>query len=338
MTLPASVVIPTYNRAHLLRRAIESVLGQSEQTDELIVIDDGSTDGTADIVACYGDRIQYVPQPHRGAGAARNAGIRASRHPIVAFLDSDDEWLPGKLQLQRAVLEICPDVMFCFSDFVGCDSEGRVDHHLLRTWHGDSRPWEIILGPRLSYSSLVPLAPGQADFSVYIGDLALPEMLSAYISTITLAVRRDKSGEALHFAEDVVTFEDLECFGRLALLGRAAYMDCETACNHGHSGPRLTDAETISKATSRVTILERVWGTDTKFLARHGREYAKEIAHARCVLARAHLVAGNQVLARKALRTLSWDVACVDRIVANLPTVLLHQLLRLRKIASRLAA
>src|SRR5215207_4189569 len=97
-----SVVLPTYNRAPLLGRSIRSVLGQSYGDFELLVIDDGSTDGTAGVVAAFGDpRVRYVPLARNtGAGAARNVGIRMSRGRFMAFQDSDDEWLPSKLAKQ----------------------------------------------------------------------------------------------------------------------------------------------------------------------------------------------------------------------------------------------
>src|SRR5215831_13870333 len=90
-----SVIIPTYNRATCVGRAIESVLRQTFQDYELIVVDDGSTDKTAEVVRQYGERIVFVSQPNRGVSAARNAGVSRAAGDWVAFLDSDDEWLPG---------------------------------------------------------------------------------------------------------------------------------------------------------------------------------------------------------------------------------------------------
>ncbi len=99
--MPAvSVIIPTYNRAHVLGRAIRSVLAQSYCDFELIVVDDGSTDDTATLPECIHERVTLVRQDNRGVSAARNTGIRYSRGRLLAFLDSDDEWLPDKLARQ----------------------------------------------------------------------------------------------------------------------------------------------------------------------------------------------------------------------------------------------
>ena len=95
-----TVVLPTHDRAKLLRRAIDSVLSQDYQDLELIVVDDASTDDTQTVVQQFADqRIRYVRLADRqGATAARNAGISAARGEFIGFQDSDDEWLPGKLE------------------------------------------------------------------------------------------------------------------------------------------------------------------------------------------------------------------------------------------------
>lgn len=111
-----SVIIPTFNRAHLLRRAIDSVLSQSYQDVELIVVDDASTDNTATCVRSYTDpRIRYVRlETNQGACVARNVGVQHAQGEWIAFQDSDDEWLPTKLERQLKQLEDSgADVVFC---------------------------------------------------------------------------------------------------------------------------------------------------------------------------------------------------------------------------------
>jgi glycosyltransferase involved in cell wall biosynthesis len=99
-----SVVIPTYNSAPYLREAVDSVLAQTFRDLEVIVVDDGSTDGTANVIESYGSSIGYVQQPNSGVSVARNKGVAESAGRYVAFLDADDAWLPKKLATQLEAL------------------------------------------------------------------------------------------------------------------------------------------------------------------------------------------------------------------------------------------
>ncbi|MCU0839480.1 MAG: glycosyltransferase, partial [Rhodospirillales bacterium] len=97
MRVTVAVVIPTYNRAHCVSEAIESVLAQTVPADEVIVVDDGSTDTTPEVLAGFGDRIIVIRQPNRGVSAARNAGIARATSEWITFLDSDDVWYPNRV-------------------------------------------------------------------------------------------------------------------------------------------------------------------------------------------------------------------------------------------------
>ncbi len=109
---PVSVVIPTFNRAREVRRAILSVLSQTHNHYEIIVVDDGSTDGTGRHLAALGHLIEYrAHSTNRGVSAARNTGMKAARYPLIALLDSDDRWLPQKLAVQVRFHEDNPDAL-----------------------------------------------------------------------------------------------------------------------------------------------------------------------------------------------------------------------------------
>ena len=111
--MPAvSVIIPTYNRRELLREAIASVLAQTYGDFELIVVDDGSDDGTAAVVREFAG-VRYVYQPNRGVSAARNHGVALSSGALLAFLDSDDLWQPRKLASQVAFFTAHPEALIC---------------------------------------------------------------------------------------------------------------------------------------------------------------------------------------------------------------------------------
>jgi len=104
-----SVVIPLYNKARHIRRALSSVLAQTAPCFELVVVDDGSTDGSADVVRSISDsRLRLVVQPNGGECAARNRGIRETSGELIAFLDADDEWLPEFLSTVMRLYDQCP--------------------------------------------------------------------------------------------------------------------------------------------------------------------------------------------------------------------------------------
>lgn len=114
-----SIILPTYNRCDLLPRAIRSVLAQTYLKWEMIIWDDGSTDSTREVVARFADdRIRYVYDQNHGPAYARNQAIDICKGELVAFLDSDDEWHPEKIEKQAGVLDANPDIEFLFTDFL----------------------------------------------------------------------------------------------------------------------------------------------------------------------------------------------------------------------------
>ncbi len=122
-----SVILPTYNRAWSLRAAIDSVLEQHIEGSELIVVDDGSTDDTERLVSTYGRRLRYIHQTNRGVSAARNTGIRAAAGSLIALLDSDDAWLPGKLSAQLDFFEAHPEALICQTEEIWIRNGVRVN-------------------------------------------------------------------------------------------------------------------------------------------------------------------------------------------------------------------
>ena len=120
-----SVIIPTYNRAHILPRALDSVLAQTQLPIEIIVVNDGSTDGTKSVLSNYSG-LKIIDQQHSGVSAARNIGLEHTNGEWIAFLDSDDEWLPEKLEQQWAA--ICnDDKLICHTEEIWIRNGQRVN-------------------------------------------------------------------------------------------------------------------------------------------------------------------------------------------------------------------
>ena len=122
-----SAIIPTFNRAHLLPRAVDSILSQTLPPHSVIIVDDGSTDGTEKLIKKNYPEIKYLKQDNLGVSAARNAGITATSCEWLAFLDSDDEWLPEKLARQMEVLNLAPAMKICHSDEIWIRNGKRVN-------------------------------------------------------------------------------------------------------------------------------------------------------------------------------------------------------------------
>lgn len=322
-----SVIVPTYNRAALIGRALESALRQTRPGDEVIVVDDGSVDDTPRVLEEFGNRIVAIRAARGGAGRARNLGLARARGELVAFLDSDDEWLPRKLDIQRAFMTHRPDVLYSFTNFQVEDRRGRIYHRYLDRWPREHQRWEAALGPAQAFSSLAPLPDGLYDFSVFAGDLYRWQLTGFYVLTDTLVVWRQRAGDALRFAEDVRTFEDLECFIRLARRGTAAFLDIETARQHDHEGGRLSEAALLHKLDARLLLMGRFWGADPPFLDRHGELYRRTLQQLEVQRIKALLVCGKNQEARAALARLErhpWQLELLARLPAPLSLLALQ--------------
>ncbi|MGB2908775.1 MAG: glycosyltransferase [Candidatus Aminicenantaceae bacterium] len=183
-----SVIIPTYNRSGFLLEAIRSVLDQDYWAGrgawEFVVVDDGSTDDTAETVRPFEDRVAYVMQPHSGVSAARNLGLRLTRGKFVAFLDSDDLWEPGKITRQMRFMEEQPEAV------VVCSEE---------TWIRNG----VFVNPRRKHRK----------YSGWVFDKFLPLCLLSLSSAL---FRRRVFEEIGAFDEDLPACEDYDLGIRLA--------------------------------------------------------------------------------------------------------------------------
>jgi len=317
-----SVVIPTYNRAHVLGRALESVLPQCGPGDEVIIVDDGSTDSTEVVVGEYGQRsknIKYIKVAHGGAGRARNIGMRLAAKPLVAFLDSDDEWMLGKMELQRSFMINNPDVVYSFGDIAVRFRDGTTGHfYVTRKWNHKLIDWASMCGEPRRFSSLANLTCGMDDFDVYIGDFYPFLMRYALCSPCTAIIRKASLNDTIVFAEDLPIYEDWEFFGRLARVGNGAYFARELIWNHVDGGARLTGADFVTKCRTRIDMLARVWGMDGAFLARHRDLFEKENRRQHVRLVKALLSGGEMQAARRVLE-ITKDPPWSLYILARLP-------------------
>lgn len=148
-----SVIIPTYNRCWILKEAIDSVLSQKFSDIEIIVVDDGSTDATNELLSTYGDQVTSIFQENKGVSAARNVGISIARGDYITFLDSDDMWLTEKLSSQHEFFQSHPDAYICQTDEIWIRNGVRVNPK-----NRHKKPSGMIFEPSLQLCLVSPSA------------------------------------------------------------------------------------------------------------------------------------------------------------------------------------
>jgi hypothetical protein len=214
-----SVVIPVYNAATFVPKAIDSVLRQTMGDLELVVVDDGSTDDTPAAVQAISDpRMRYIRQKNQGPSVARNTGIRATTGPWVAFLDGDDYWLPTKLEAQLAKAQANPQAGLVYSGGTYRDVSGAMIADMPATVEGDVLP-----------------------------ELLLDNCLAG--STSSAMVRRDVLDKIGLFDESMSCCEDWELWLRVATVTKIAKVDERLACivnRPGSLNKRARDVRNVS--------------------------------------------------------------------------------------------
>ncbi|MEQ1727572.1 MAG: glycosyltransferase [Vicinamibacterales bacterium] len=157
MTPLVSVLLPVYNRPQWIGRAIESVFAQSYPRVELIVVDDGSTDKTPDVIERFGPRVTSLRQPNRGAYAARNLGLARARGELIAFIDSDDSWYPDRLSSQVPLFDKS-EVGLVFGDAAIVDHDGPVPSRRRVTSFETTPPRRGLVSHHFVWGNFVPMS------------------------------------------------------------------------------------------------------------------------------------------------------------------------------------
>ena len=282
MGLPptVSVIIPSYQRAHLIRDTIDSVLAQTYQDFEIIVVDDGSTDETRKVVAGYGEQVRYIYQELRDtpnsrdtgtrAARSRNIGTRAARGEFVAFLDSDDLWLPEKLAMQVPLFDQDPEVGLVYCDLSYFAPDGPME--------------------RPSRFNTHPPQSGHALREMFIQKCPM--------HTSTVVLRRQCLNTVGLFDEGLSYFEDQDLWFRLAKVFKIDYVDAPLVRWRLHDQPHPYKEIQLSARAVRKRVLES--SPQLRESLSKGelyRGYYRYVYRA----ALAHLATGEPALARQAL-------------------------------------
>lgn len=279
-----SVIIPTYNRETVIKRAIDSVLCQSEKDFELIIVDDGSTDKTEDVVNSYDDnRIVYIQQANGGASSARNNGIMNARGKYISFLDSDDIWYPQILEMQKNKYESDTEISCVYSDLESIAEDGS---HML-FWNSTGIEG-YIYAEALKQGSLSP--------------------------TIVLSAKKECFDKVGGFDLNFPASQDDDMCFRLAKYFKFGYIDIPLAGVYVNSNDR------ISSSSKKVSMgWWMLWNKYEEDVLKYCGNEVMANKYTQC--ARRFSICGNQVLMNKALDKIyhnGGSVSFLQKIFLNL--------------------
>ncbi|RKY08906.1 MAG: hypothetical protein DRP66_03450 [Planctomycetota bacterium] len=230
-----SVVIPAYNAQRYVGRAIDSALAQTRRPDEIIVVDDGSTDNTAEVIRSYGSKVCFIGQENGGASVARNTGIEAARSEWIAFLDADDEWLPEKLQLQIEHLMRNPDLKWSCGNYY--------------TSSPDKQERRLTFTPD-RYADLLTC---DEVFGNYLNACAR----GVCARTSTVIVRKDLLLRAGLFLVGQLWAQDMDMFLRIAYRSSKIGFVCAPLSVYYHGVPDSITQTNLGFVEQRISLIDR---------------------------------------------------------------------------------
>lgn len=257
-----SVIIPAYNRARSVRFTIDSVLASSYENFEVIIVDDGSTDDTDQRVKTYTDpRVRYFKTKNGGLSAARNFGLAQSRGEFIAFLDSDDGWMPWKLAAQIEFLRKHAEVGVIWSDMstFTSDPSSIVHDRYIRTYYQAYQRIDIerTLKVGCTLGDVSNEAPAKLRTApIYVGDVFREMFLGSLVHPSTAVVRRTRLRQAgpFDFALTGPGAEDYHFYYRISSYGPVAFLDAPTTLYQIGDASALS-ARTLAQARGNLNVV-----------------------------------------------------------------------------------
>lgn len=241
-----SVIIPTYNRAARCKSAVESVLSQTHTNVEVIVVDDGSKDNTGEVINGLDDRVKYIYQANAGVSAARNTGLKAATGDYIAFLDSDDLWLPRKLEAQLSVFRAFPDTGMVWTDMKAIDENDATLHesylkHMYAAYdHFDRERDFAVIRPLSEVWEDCPAEYLQR--KCYEGNIFSWMFMGNLVHTSTVLLRLERQKKVGLFDVDLVkSGEDYDFHFRTCHEGDVAYLDIPSILYRVGAADQLTE-------------------------------------------------------------------------------------------------
>ncbi|HSP71769.1 MAG TPA: glycosyltransferase [Gaiellaceae bacterium] len=250
MSIAVSCVVPTRDRAALVGEAIASALGQGDEVAlEVIVVDDGSRDDTAAVLARFGRDIRVIRTAGLGVAAARNAGLAAARGAFVAFLDSDDRWYAHKLALQLERMRREPALALAFTDYTLSERDGA--------------GWKVVATRR------------------HQGELTLTRLLERnFVGTLTVLARREMLTALGGFEPSLMRGSDYDLWLRVRRRHAIARVP-EVLADYRWHAASLTGASRVRNRQNHIDVIERLAAVDPGMFQACGADAAEILARAR---------------------------------------------------------
>jgi glycosyltransferase involved in cell wall biosynthesis len=272
--MKVSVIIPTFNRANLLLKTVQSVLAQTYQDFEIIIIDDGSRDNTENIISDYSPKIRYLKQENAGLNFSRNRALALAQGEYIATLDDDDIWLDYKLALQVELLDKFDNIGFTYSNFHILKSDNIRIPDGLSSWLLEPIDWSALFKDTYNYKDLSLKSPipdaSSDDIQVHVGDIYHVSLFSPQVLPSTAIFRRSLLPDDIRFIEHDSICGDWDFFTRLSKAHQAVFLNHETTLNRSHEDEfRLTRTDFRIQYAKRVEFIKRVWKSDDQFYQSH---------------------------------------------------------------------
>jgi glycosyltransferase involved in cell wall biosynthesis len=260
--MKVSVIIPVYNSEKHIREALDSVLNQTYKNIEIIVVDDGSSDHTPEVIRTHYPMIRYMGQKNGGAAKARNLGIREASGEWIAFLDSDDIWLPTKVEQQVEYFKNHPDVGFIFTDHINFHENGLQE------------------------------PPTQKREFLLSGDPVMTIFKNGKVNTSTVMMRREVIPKVGYFDETLRVAEDTDLWMRVAMQCRIDVMDQPLAKRRSRPDSLSSGAEALWRGVQGH--IEKIREKQPAIAVRLGQALLDETYRRACVNLGDHYFRHNQ--------------------------------------------
>jgi glycosyltransferase involved in cell wall biosynthesis len=310
LPLAVSVVIPAYNVAGTVAQTLESVFAQTYPVQEVIVVDDGSTDDTWQVLTSFGDRIRAVRQENGGLARARATGVSLANGDLIVLMDADDLCVPERIAVQAAFLQAHPEVILCCSEFDTFDGNGPATRAFSTRYYskiGETPGGIASLLTRhatLKIRNIGTVHDEAISISAYFGDAYEEIVTGNFIHPPTVMFRREALEKAGNFDPDAGWMSDWDWFIRVARIGAVGFID-RTLLHYRLSPTQMTAPRNrYPNQRDILRVLERTFHHDPRLYQRHSKRYAKILGQ-QC-LAIADILADEQ--GGQALRMLARSV------------------------------